>query len=69
MKVSIITVVYNGAATIASAVDSVVAQDHPDIEYIVIDGGSKDNTVDILKVMATRSPYLSRKRTKASTMR
>jgi glycosyltransferase involved in cell wall biosynthesis len=49
MKVSIITVVYNGAATIASAVDSVVAQDHSDIEYIVIDGGSKDNTVEIVQ--------------------
>jgi glycosyltransferase involved in cell wall biosynthesis len=49
MKVSIITVVYNGAATIASAVDSVCGQDYADIEYIVIDGGSKDATVDILK--------------------
>lgn len=49
MKISIVTVVYNGAATIASAVDSVLAQDHPDVEYIVIDGGSKDETVKILQ--------------------
>ncbi|MBL0016500.1 MAG: glycosyltransferase [Bacteroidetes bacterium] len=69
MKVSIITVVYNGAATIASAVDSVVAQDHPDIEYIVIDGGSKDNTVDILKSYGDKIAVLVSERTKASTMR
>ena len=49
MKISIVTVVYNGEATISSAVDSVVAQDHPDIEYIVIDGASKDRTLEILK--------------------
>lgn len=49
MKISIITVVYNGAATIASAVDSVLSQDHPDVEYIVIDGASKDATLAILK--------------------
>ena len=40
MKISIVTVVYNGAATIAAAVESVLAQDHPDVEYIVIDGGT-----------------------------
>ena len=49
MKISIVTVVYNGAATIAAAVESVLAQDHPDVEYIVIDGGSKDDTVKILQ--------------------
>jgi len=49
MKVSIITVVYNGASTIAEAVESVLSQDYPDLEYIVIDGGSKDDTLSILK--------------------
>lgn len=49
MKVSIITVVYNGAKTIQSAIDSVVSQNYPDIEYIVIDGGSKDNTINVLE--------------------
>lgn len=48
MKVSIVTVVYNNAATVSQAVESVLAQDHPDIEYIVIDGGSKDGTLDVL---------------------
>lgn len=54
MKVSIITVVYNGAATIAEAVASVLAQDYPDLEYIVIDGASKDQTLDILRGYADR---------------
>lgn len=49
MKVSIVTVVYNGSATIADAIRSVVAQSYPDIEYIVIDGASKDATLDIVR--------------------
>lgn len=58
MKISIVTVVYNGAATIATAVESVLAQDHPDVEYIVIDGGSKDATVEILKGYGDRIAVL-----------
>ena len=49
MKVSIITVVRNNEATIAHAINSVLSQDYPDIEYIVIEGGSNDATVDIIK--------------------
>jgi glycosyltransferase involved in cell wall biosynthesis len=49
MKVSIITVVLNNADTIAAAIDSVLAQDHPDIEYVVVDGESTDGTLDIIK--------------------
>lgn len=49
MKVSIITVVLNNADTIAQAIDSVLSQDYPDLEYIVIDGQSTDGTIDIIK--------------------
>lgn len=49
MKISIITVVYNNEATIRNAIDSVLSQDYPDIEYIVIDGASKDKTFDIIQ--------------------
>ena len=49
MKISIITVVYNNKETIRSAVDSVLNQNYDSIEYIVIDGGSTDGTVDIVK--------------------
>ncbi len=49
MKVSIVTVVYNNETTIADAINSVLDQDYHDIEYIVVDGASKDGTMDIIK--------------------
>jgi glycosyltransferase len=49
LNVSIITAVYNNAGTIGPCLESVSSQTHTDIEHIVIDGGSKDGTVDIVK--------------------
>lgn len=49
MKITIVTVCFNSAKYIAGAIQSVVMQNYPDIEYIVIDGGSTDGTVDIVK--------------------
>lgn len=49
MTVSIITVVYNGADTIRDCLDSVLGQTYPQIEYIVVDGGSTDGTADIIR--------------------
>lgn len=48
MKVSIITSVYNNKETIADAIESVLSQTYSDIEYIVVDGASKDGTVDVI---------------------
>ena len=49
MKISLITACYNSAKTIKTAIDSVLSQKGVEIEYIVVDGGSKDGTVDLLK--------------------
>jgi glycosyltransferase involved in cell wall biosynthesis len=48
MKVSIITISYNSAETIEDTIKSVVSQDYPNIEYIIIDGASKDTTLSIV---------------------
>ena len=49
MKVSIITSCYNRASTLEGAIKSVLDQDYPEIEYIVVDGASKDGSLDIIK--------------------
>ncbi|WP_366182423.1 glycosyltransferase family 2 protein [Flavobacterium ovatum] len=49
MKVSIITICYNRVATIEASILSVINQDYPNIEYIVIDGNSKDGTQAIIQ--------------------
>ncbi|MFZ2449489.1 MAG: glycosyltransferase family 2 protein [Methylovulum miyakonense] len=49
MKITLITSVYNNQETIAEAISSVLSQTYPDIEYIIIDGGSTDGTVDVVK--------------------
>ena len=49
MKVSIITSCYNRESTIGECIESVISQDYPFIEYIVIDGASKDRSLEIIK--------------------
>ena len=53
LKVSIITVCYNSAETIENTIRSVISQDYNNIEYIVVDGGSTDNTLHILEKYKT----------------
>lgn len=55
MKVTLITACYNSAGTIRTAIESVLSQKGVDVEYIVVDGGSKDCTVDIIKEYADKT--------------
>lgn len=48
MKLSIVTIVRNNAAQIAETMESVLGQNYPDLEYIVIDGASTDGTVEVV---------------------
>ena len=55
MKITLITACYNSAETIGTAIESVLSQKGVDVEYIVVDGGSKDGTVDIIKEYADKT--------------
>ena len=55
MKISLITACYNSEATIRTAIESVLSQKGVDVEYIVVDGGSKDGTVDVIKEYAEKT--------------
>jgi len=57
--VSIITPSLNQAAFIEAAIESVLAQDYPNIEYLVVDGGSTDGTLDILRRYGERVRWIS----------
>lgn len=57
MKISIITITYNSAQTVEDTIKSVVAQDFPNVEYVIIDGLSKDST---LSVVNRYSPYIDK---------
>ena len=48
MKISIITVALNSISTIKRTIDSVISQDYQNIEFIIIDGGSVDGTLELI---------------------
>ena len=57
-KVSVITVVYNSVDTIEQTIQSVLNQTYKNIEYIIMDGGSKDKTMDIINRHRDKLPKL-----------
>ena len=48
LKLSLVTVIYNAQDTIGQCIESVINQNYPDLEYIIVDGGSTDNTLQII---------------------
>lgn len=53
MKISIITATFNSGSTLCDTMRSVISQDFSDYEHIIVDGGSKDNTLEIVKGLET----------------
>lgn len=56
-KISIITVVYNGEKYLEETIQSIINQTYDNVEYIIIDGGSTDGTLDIIKKYEDRIDY------------
>lgn len=49
MKISIITATFNSSSTLRNTIESVLGQTYMDFEHLIIDGGSNDNTIDIVR--------------------
>ena len=57
MKISIITTCYNRVSTIRGAIESVLAQDYADIEYIIVDGASTDGSENCIEFPCSEMTY------------
>jgi glycosyltransferase involved in cell wall biosynthesis len=59
MKLTIVTPSFNQSAFIERTIESVLSQDHPDVEYLVMDGGSTDGTVEVLERHSRKLRWIS----------
>ena len=56
-KISIVTVNLNNGAFLEEAIQSVIGQDYPNLEYIMIDGGSTDNSLEVIERYSSHFTY------------
>lgn len=61
LKISVVTPSYNQGEFIGRTIESVLSQNYPNLEYVVVDGGSNDRTVDVLKKYENKIKWVSEK--------
>ncbi|WP_067149695.1 glycosyltransferase family 2 protein [Pseudotamlana agarivorans] len=59
MKITLITATYNSEQVIASCIQSVLNQDYPNLEHLIIDGASSDNTLNIVKDLQKKHDHIT----------
>lgn len=68
-KVSVVIPTYNGVKYVTEAIDSILNQTYKDFEIIVVDDGSSDKTIDVLKSYGTKINWISQKHSGVSAAR